>query len=66
VITFIITARLKRLMKWVSVLKGAGGPGPHRIGAKYLKARCVEYTDATFTTRKVRTGRLGEGANLEC
>jgi hypothetical protein len=53
-------------MKWVSVLKGAGGPGPHRIGAKYLKARCVEYTDATFTTRKVRTGRLGEGANLEC
>jgi hypothetical protein len=28
-------------------------PGPDRIGAKYLKALYVEYTDATFTTRKV-------------
>jgi hypothetical protein len=26
----------------------------------------VEYTDASFTARKVRTGRLGESANLEC
>jgi hypothetical protein len=29
-------------------------PGPDRIGAKYLKALYVEYTDASFTTRKVR------------
>jgi hypothetical protein len=29
-------------------------PGPDRIGNKYLKALYVEYTDATFKTRKVR------------
>jgi hypothetical protein len=29
-------------------------PGPDRIGNKYLKAMYVEYTDATFKTRKVR------------
>jgi hypothetical protein len=28
-------------------------PGPDRIGNKYLKALYVEYTDATFKTRKV-------------
>lgn len=27
--------------------------GPDRIGSKYLKALYVEYTDATFKTRKV-------------
>jgi hypothetical protein len=30
-------------------------PGPDRIGNKYLKALYVEYTDATFKTRKVST-----------
>jgi hypothetical protein len=30
--------------------------GPDRIGAKYLKALYVEYTDASFTTRKVSAG----------
>lgn len=29
-------------------------PGPDRVGNKYLKARYVEYTDATFTQKKVR------------
>ncbi|KAF6265588.1 Cupredoxin [Scenedesmus sp. NREL 46B-D3] len=29
-------------------------PGPDRIGNKYLKAMYVEYTDATFKTRKRR------------
>lgn len=28
-------------------------PGPDRIGRKYLKAVYVEYTDATFTQKKV-------------
>eukprot|EP00878_Enallax_costatus_P001155 GHUV01001296.1.p1 GENE.GHUV01001296.1~~GHUV01001296.1.p1 ORF type:complete len:885 (+),score=249.43 GHUV01001296.1:1539-4193(+) len=29
-------------------------PGPDRVGNKYLKARYVEYTDATFTQKKRR------------
>lgn len=28
-------------------------PGPDRIGRKYVKALYVEYTDATFTQKKV-------------
>jgi hypothetical protein len=34
--------------------------GPDRIGSKYLKALYVEYTDATFKTRKV--GASGQQA----
>jgi hypothetical protein len=32
---------------------------PDRIGRKYLKARYVEFTDATFTQRKVDGGTNG-------
>ena len=29
--------------------------GPNRIGGSYLKARFIEYTDETFTTKKARS-----------
>lgn len=42
-------------------------PGPDRIGRKYVKALYVEYTDATFTQKKVGGRRLvccGLGSSL--
>lgn len=36
-------------------------PGPDRIGRKYIKARYVEYTDASFTQKKVRGKSLQPG-----
>eukprot|EP00775_Hariotina_reticulata_P011260 gene11260-11409_t len=35
-------------------------PGPDRVGSKYIKALYKEYTDATFTQKKVRLGAVGD------
>jgi FtsP/CotA-like multicopper oxidase with cupredoxin domain len=41
-------------MPFDELQKGYTEPGPHRIGSVYKKAQYREYTDATFSTLKVR------------